>query len=111
MLKGSPSIDSIIEALERIKGHLKMYMGRDDNIDGVFLYLSAFSEACRALGFSGSFDIHQRVLARHGLAGQPRDIVNKMRERGMNDKEIVQELIAMQIEKWQEAKEQPQEPS
>jgi hypothetical protein len=99
-------VDIIVVELELVKERPGIYFGSEDNVGSALMFISGFGHACGALGLSPGFGVHRAVLERHGYGGQPDAIWFQMRERGIDGKGVVQEFIAMEIEKWRMYKEE-----
>ncbi|MCP4136023.1 MAG: hypothetical protein GY754_33950 [bacterium] len=86
-------IQRIIFLLEKIKDNKTMYFGTDYNIIHVEYYLRGVKNACKYLGVDIDDNIYDQVIKEHGWSQMSALPVNEMKEKGLTNSQIVDELI------------------
>ena len=89
----------LLEGLEHIRKRPLMYFSND--VPAVVNFLEGFKTACLML--NAGFDyktIYEQVAQERGWKNSPQGIWRQMQERGMNDAEVIAELLAIHQEIW-----------
>lgn len=92
---------NIIGQLENVHKRPALFIGRKDDVDGVINFLQGFLAACDALGFRYSRDINRQVIIESDWETGAEGVWLQMRQKGMSEEEIVQELLRLEIKGWQ----------
>lgn len=95
-------VNNILEHLQRIQATPKMYFGADDKPDLALAHLYGLHEVARSLlNFKGSsVELRDEAAKRRGWWYHADGYIPALQRKGMNDPEIVTELIAFEIEFW-----------
>lgn len=100
--------ERIIDYLKAIRGYPKRYLGSDDEprIANALLHGIRFS-ILFLLDFDGSFvSIADEVARRRGYWYHSDGVIAALQRKGLDDKQIVTELIESEIEFWRVFREQ-----
>ncbi len=92
---------NIIGQLENVHKRPALFIGRKDDVKSAVNFLQGFLTACDALGFGYSRDIGRQVIVENDWEPSSQGVWLQMREKGMHEEEIVQELVRMEIRSWQ----------
>ena len=92
---------NIINALEIVYERPALFIGEKDNVDSTMKFLQGFLVASDALGFKYSRDISRQVIIENDWEPRPGGVWLQMRDKGMSEEAIVQELIRLEIKNWQ----------
>ena len=92
---------NIIGQLENVHKRPALFIGRKDDVDGVINFLQGFLAACDSLGFRYSRDINRQVIIESDWETGAEGVWLQMRQKGMSEEEIVQELLRLEIKCWQ----------
>lgn len=99
----SSQVDTIIACLEDVLNRPGMYLGPFNDVPHVVAFLNGFDTACAALGFSPvRLDVtYQSVVRERGwFESSTRGIWDVMHDRGLDEHEIVRELVVVELEVW-----------
>ncbi|MGI4789124.1 MAG: hypothetical protein ACRYFS_09780 [Janthinobacterium lividum] len=88
---------NIIGELENVCKRPAMWINKKDDVDGVINFLQGFLTACDALGFGYSRDISRQVHVESDWESGAEGVWLQMRQKGMSEEAIVQELLRMEI--------------
>jgi hypothetical protein len=95
-------IDRVLELLEAILKRPLMYFGKADDVEIANSFISGFS-----ISLFHTFDIpFSRVdvlgesVTKRGHRFSPRGIWQELKEEGLDNEQIINELIQIQIEMW-----------
>ncbi len=92
---------NIIGQLENVHKRPALFMGKKDDVAGAVNFLQGFLTACDALGFGYSRDISRQVIVENDWEPGSQGVWLQMREKGMSEADIVQELVRIEIRSWQ----------
>lgn len=91
---------AVVKLLELVRGRPQMFIGK--GLPEVVNFLLGFNTACRMLGLELPDEtIFSSVLVEHGWETTTLATLNAMREDGMDDSAITEELLTCHIEAWQ----------
>lgn len=100
-------INKIIELLEYVLNRPKMYFGKDDDVE----IASSFLYGVR-YGICMLFDLRDSIISvwgdsviKRGHRFSPRGVSHELKAEGLDDKQIVKELIEIEIEFWKTMRE------
>lgn len=93
-------VERIIEILRSARGRKAMYLGTID-VPSADSFLYGFRVGCFACGRDLSLAVRERVTTAHGWEWSARGPIEEMRERGLSEEEIVDELFAIEISAWE----------
>ena len=95
-------INKIIELLEDVLKRPKMYFGTDDNTDIASSFLYGVRHGiCMLFDLRGSIiSVWGDSVIKRGHRFSPRGVSEELKIEGLNDKEIVKELIEIEIAFW-----------
>lgn len=102
-MKNNAELEKITLQLEAIAERPSMFLGNEDNTEGAHLMLWGFNMGLLRLLEDGSFSMPNFLEAGHKARGWDFTAFGpeaQMRERGLNDSQIVQELIQISIACW-----------
>ena len=111
------AIETIIATLEHAQARTAMFMHNADRVDVVEGFISGFNVAWRRMGQSISQEVYNAVFTQRGwyrfenraeLLSQKTG--KNMKESGMSDTEIIQELFAIEIDCWKTLHDSPAKP-
>ena len=94
------SLSHIISSLELFRTRIGMYVANADDVDDVKAYITGFTNACGTLGFGYDSDITCTVLHENGWEAYANGPVGQMRSSGLTERQIVQEIVNLEIAKW-----------
>lgn len=95
----SEQIRELIKYLEIIQERPKFHFG--DTVPPVVNFLWGFHLACYALGLATERDqLYNSVQSEHGWEINAMHPAGKMQEAGLNQEEVIHELLAMELETW-----------
>jgi hypothetical protein len=92
-----PSTDKVIQLLERFQQRKEEFV-YPLNLQAVEHFLTGFRAACAACGFEIPRKLKQQVLERRGWKHSAAGPAAQMRDKGMSDEAIIDELIRLEIE-------------
>jgi hypothetical protein len=92
-----PEADEILRFLEAFRKRKPMYIGKVE-VRAAELFLAGFLAGCGACGFPGSWEKWRDAAAARGWKRSPLGPVPEMRDRGMSEEEIIDELITIHAE-------------
>lgn len=93
--------DKIVKYLEVVKMHPRMYIAED--IPPISNFLYGFVAACESFGinlYQQYEDIFRKVEEERGWKFASYALWDQMRDAGLSDDEITQEILAVHIEVW-----------
>lgn len=93
-------IERIIEILRSARGRKAMYLGTAD-VASAEDFLNGFQVGCFACGQDIPPEIRERVTTERGWRWSAMGPIVQMRERGLTEEEIIDELFAIEIEAWE----------
>ena len=96
-MKDQNSRDAIIEHLEHVRNRPEMYAGEVSE-RAFYAYLSGFDAACTVLGHARSYDLYLQVCEERGWGMNALGPQKRMREMGLSEQAIVDELLTIEIE-------------
>ena len=111
------AIETIIATLEHAQARTAMFMHNADRVEVVNGFISGFNVAWRRMGYSISQEVYDAVFTQRGwyrfenraeLLSQKTG--KNMKESGMSDAEIIQELFAIEIDCWKTLRDSPTKP-
>lgn len=91
--------NALFAGWEHIRKRPLMYFSND--VPAVINFLEGFKTACLML--NPAFDykaIYEQVIQEHGWKDSPQGIWHQMQERGMNDAEVIAELLTIHQKIW-----------
>jgi hypothetical protein len=95
-------LQRIIENLEHVKQRPGMFVGANDDVNLIDVFLSGSAVACHALGIR--FDYQRYAATVHSNGYETRAnvgyVYEQMREHGLSETEIVQERLRFEIETY-----------
>jgi hypothetical protein len=86
--------------LEMVWAHPASFLGRADDPQRAETFIDGFRLACQAFGHDGDPEAFRAVWKARGWERRGTPLVRQMRERGMSESEIVQELLAIEVAYW-----------
>jgi hypothetical protein len=90
----------ILEILRSARQRKPMYIQPVD-VAAAENFLAGFHVGCFACGLEVPFEIRERVTIERGWPWYAARPIKEMRERGLNEEQIVDELFAMEIAGWE----------
>jgi hypothetical protein len=100
-------VEAIVSTLEHAQVRPAMFMHDAGRVETVESFLDGFDTACQTLGYSYSKQTFEVVFTRRGWKRfenraelLSERIGKNMKDSGMSDAEIINELFAIQIECW-----------
>ena len=96
-------IQRVIKVMEHARKRPRMYIGKSDPLL-LWVYLNGFKNALRlAAGFDDEAFVLMRYEAAeaHGLGIECRDLHGALVDRGLNNEEIIDEMLSIELETWQ----------
>jgi hypothetical protein len=90
----------IIEILRSARDRKAMYLGTVD-VPSAENFLNGFQVGCFACGPDVPLEVRERVTTARGWGWSAKRPIEEMRERGLNEEEIVDELFAIEIAAWE----------
>jgi hypothetical protein len=90
----------IIEILKSARDREAMYLGTVD-VPSAENFLNGFQVGCFACGRDLPLEVRERVTTARGWSWSAKRPIDEMRERGLNEEEIVDELFAIEIAAWE----------
>jgi hypothetical protein len=90
----------IIEILRSARHRKAMYLGTVD-VPSAENFLNGFQVGCFACGQDIPLEIRERVTTARGWGWSAKGPIEEMRERGLTEEEIVDELFAIEIAAWE----------
>lgn len=88
----------LIETLEGIRKKPELYVGID--LGRMTQFLNGFDAAASVLGFEKAFRKHFFDTIKARKWGTTASLENELQEKGLNESQIADELIAIRIETW-----------
>ena len=97
---GDERILHIIEELEQVRGRKMMFMGSNSS-SAVGTFLLGFSSVCIVFGLPMPYKVRQQATEERGWSPSAEAwSVSEMRERGLTDEAIGDEMLAIDIAAW-----------
>lgn len=95
-------IEEIIEQLESIKKRPAMFLGKPDDVDAITHFLNGYHAAIFMIKGERIpiLDDYKKIREQRGWEWNATSVAREMKEKSIPDKEIVQELITIEIEAW-----------
>jgi hypothetical protein len=90
----------IIEILGNARSRKAMYFGTVD-VPSAEDFLNGFQVGCFACRRDIPLEVRERVTTARGWGWSAKRPIEEMRERGMTEEEIVDELFAIEISAWE----------
>jgi hypothetical protein len=90
----------IIEILRSARHRKSMYLGTVD-VPSAVDFLNGFQVGCFACGQDVPLEIRERVTTARGWEWSAKRPIDEMREQGLTEDEIVDELFAIEIAAWE----------
>jgi hypothetical protein len=90
----------IIEILRSARDRKAMYLGTVD-VPSAENFLNGFKVGCFACGRDVPLEVRARVTTKRGWVWSAKGPIEEMRERGLTEEEIVDELFAIEIAAWE----------
>lgn len=101
----STNLESLIEALEYVRTHPRLYFL--DSAQAA-AFMSGIAFASSTFGFVKNYtQEYRKVTQERGWKETPQHIKEQMKEKGLAEWDIVDELIAIEIEIYQRQKATP----
>ena len=101
------AVETIIAILEHAQARTAMFMHDADRVDVVKGFISGFNVAWRIMGYSISQEVYDAVITQRGWkrSGSRAELLSQktnknMKDSGMSDAEVIQELFAIEIDCW-----------
>src|SRR4051794_24912570 len=96
----APMVGRIVEILIGDRRRKPMYLG---TVDGTTAetFLCGFRVGCLACGLDVPLEIRQQATTARGWRWEASGPVPEMRERGLSEEQIADELFAIEIAAWQ----------
>jgi hypothetical protein len=95
---------NIEETLRLLQTRPRLFLG-EVTLERVNVWLGGFEAGCAALGVAIPRDVFTKVLQERGWKESAYGQIPQMREKGLSDDQIVQELIEIQVALYQSVKE------
>ncbi len=90
----------IIQELERVRGRRMMFMG-SNSASAASTFLLGFQSACFVFGLTLSYKHRQLATEERGWSPSAEAwSLSEMRERGLTDEAIADEMLAIDIAAW-----------
>jgi hypothetical protein len=99
-------VDHILDILRSARQRKPMYL-QSVNIAAADNFLSGFKIGCFACGLEVPVEIRERVTIERGWQWYAALPITEMRERGLSEEQIVDELFAIEIAAWEKCKGDP----
>jgi hypothetical protein len=96
----TPNFDGAIKLLRQLQKQKEAFV-HPLEIGGVETYLAGFRAGCAAFGAELPPKLRASVLERRGWKRSAAGPVPQMKEKGMTDLAVMDELIEIEIELWQ----------
>jgi hypothetical protein len=96
-------VGRIIEILGSARQRKAMYLGTVD-VASAEQFLKGFQVGCFACNLDVPLEIRERVTTARGWRWNAKGPIAEMRERGLNEADIVDELFAIEIAGWEALK-------
>src|SRR5258707_2306143 len=91
-------IKNIIIHLEDVRARTGLWVA---TMLDIIPYINGFNSACWTLGLKGGYDdIYREVVLQRGWEWTAHGALPSMRERGLDDAAIADELLVIEIEAW-----------
>lgn len=90
-------IQRLVEELERVRECPAMYYGFR-TAEATQRFLDGFRTACRILGLEVNIDLRRAVAEARGWDLPTAGLASPMRERGLSEERIVDELLVIEID-------------
>ena len=94
-------IDRIVEHLENVRQRPLMFIG-ELYAEAIHTYLFAFTAGCRICGRDRPQDHYWKVYETRGWKMNSLGLYKSMRDAGMPEAAVVDELIVIEIEAWRQ---------
>lgn len=92
------AITSLIELFESVKQRPAKYFGRDDDVFSVHAYVAGVVTACSLVAGWDLASHYSWAVEARGWEFNAHWGPDRMRERGLSDREIVQALLSIEID-------------
>jgi hypothetical protein len=89
--------EKLLQLLQRLQQSKEMFIF-PLTLASLENYLSGFRGACAACGFEVNRKLRQQVIERHGWKFSAAGPASQMKEKGMSEEAIMDELIAIEME-------------
>ncbi len=93
-------VDRILEILRSARERKPMYIQPVD-LAAAENFLTGFKVGCFACGLEVPYEIRERVTIERGWKWDAAPPTKEMRERGLNEEQIIDELFAIAIAEWE----------
>jgi hypothetical protein len=93
-------VDRILEILGSARERKPMYLGTVD-VASAESFLNGFLIGCFACGLEVPLEIQEQATIERGWPWYASRPIPEMRERGLSEEQIVDELFAIQIAAWE----------
>ena len=101
----SKAIDEILKTLEAVQARPAMYFGNSKDLKSYSSFMAGFKSALWALGIDYPlWSNFGEVFRIRGWTSSSIDI-HDMREKGLDDEQIIQELMSLEILIWKSKRE------
>jgi hypothetical protein len=90
----------IIEILRSARDRKAMYLGTVD-VPSAENFLNGFKVGCFACGRDVPLEVRERVTTKRGWVWSAKSPIEEMKEQGLTEEEIVDELFAIEIAAWE----------
>lgn len=111
------AIETIIATLEHTQARPAMYMHNAQDLEAAQGFLDGFSTPCMRLGYGYGQKVQATIFTQRGWyrAENRAELLSQktgknMKESGMSDAEIIQELFAIEIDCWKTLRDSPTKP-
>lgn len=94
------SVGRILEILRSARQRKSMYLGRTE-VGTAETFLNGFKVGCFACGLEVPFKIQEQVTIERGWKWNALGPINEMREAGLSEEQVVDELFAIEISGWE----------
>ncbi len=92
--------ERILEILRSARSRKAMYLGTVD-VPSAECFLNGFVVGCFACGRDLPLEIHEQVTIARGWTWSAARPIDEMRERGLTEEQVVDELFAIEIAAWE----------
>ncbi len=90
-------VDSVINLLEKVRSKPMVYIGVD--LSRIISFLDGVHAVCQTIGIQcGYGPMYEQVMTERGWTYSPKGPWQEMKERGLSDTDIVDEIINIEIE-------------
>ncbi|MHB1558572.1 MAG: hypothetical protein ACYC61_14035 [Isosphaeraceae bacterium] len=92
--------ERILEILRSARSRKSMYLGTVD-VPSAETFLNGFLVGCFACGRDVPLEIREQVTIARGWTWSAARPIDEMRERGLTEEQVVDELFAIEIAAWE----------